>query len=625
MKSGATGGRYEPIADYAVIGDCHTVALVCRGGSIDWYCPDRFDAPAVFCRLLDADKGGFFRVAPREGIASERRYAGPTNVLETVHRTPTGRVRVTDFMPIYQRQEGREGYDVGAYGQILRLVEALDGEAEVEVVFKPTFDYARAPAQIEVVEGGAVARSGSQYLTLAFRGEGVAIADGTLRAVLRLWPGQRTWLQLTHGETPATMGPSDCDARLESTVRYWRQWSSEYLYRGEYRAEVQRSALALKLLMYEPTGAFVAAPTTSLPEEVGGVRNWDYRYSWLRDASLILHALTGLGYRGEATDFFGWLRQCCHRGRPQIMYGIDCRHDLTEVQLDHLEGYRGSRPVRVGNGAFGQQQVDIYGEVMNAAYARYVPDGISRPDEEGLLPETWTVLRRFADAAARQWREPDSGIWEVRGNPQEFLYSRLMCWVALDRAIKLAEERHLAGNLDHWRRERETIRDAILMRGFDQKQRAFTQALGSPIIDASALAIPRMGFLPATDPRVQSTIDRVRDVLGHGGLICRYRTRETKDGVPGGEGAFVLCTFWMVEALALAGRLDEAYDLFEHTVGFANDVGLLSEEVDPVKRELLGNFPQGFSHLALVQAAVALARAEQRGVAAAQEAAGGAG
>jgi GH15 family glucan-1,4-alpha-glucosidase len=611
---------YLPIREYALVGDCHTAALVSRGGSIDWFCPRRFDAPAVFCRILDQHRGGYFAVAPIDSQSATRRYVGPTNVLETVHQTPHGRVRVTDFMPIFKRQEGREGYDVGSHEQVLRLVEALDGDAEVEMAFKPTFDYAKSRVKPTLAEGGAVADGGGFRLVLAAPDAELTADQGAIRGRLRLRAGQRRWLALsvvdTDEQAREALRGLDHEDRLDATLAYWREWAASCTYRGPYGADVRRSALVLKLLMYEPTGAFVAAPTTSLPENPGGERNWDYRFSWLRDASLMLYALTTVGYCEEAVDFFTWLRNTVKRRRPQIMYAVDGRHDLTEIELDHLEGYLGSRPVRLGNGAFDQRQVDIYGEVLNAAHLRYAPSAIGCTrdgDDRGPGQETWALLRRFANHAADEWEDPDRGIWEVRGGPQQFLHSRLMCWVALDRAIHLAKAFSLEGPLDEWERARERVRRAILTRGYDAEQGAFTQAFGSKVLDASALAIPRVGFLPATDPRVRSTVDRIREVLGREGLIYRYRTHETADGVPGGEATFVLCTFWMVDALALGGRIDEARELFERAIGYSNDVGLLAEEVDPTTGELLGNFPQGFSHLSLIQAAVNLAKAAEAG------------
>lgn len=374
---------------------------------------------------------------------------------------------------------------------------------------------------------------------------------------------------------------------------------------GLTRSWFAAARLALKLLTFEPTGALVAAPTTSLPEEIGGVRNWDYRFTWLRDASLILHALQGLGYHDEAMDFFDWLETlclCCQEP-IQVLYTLDGRPELPEQFLPHLDGYRSSRPVRIGNAAAEQRQLDVYGEVLDAAHLCY----------ERMHPirlELWTVLRLFADRAASRWRETDHGIWEVRSEPRHFLYSKLLCWVAVDRAVRLAESAALPGDVGRWRRARDEIRAAILEEGYDAKLGAFTQAFGTSALDASALVIPLVGFLPATDPRVQSTMRRIQQGLTSRGLVYRYLT---DDGLPRGEATFALCSFWLVDNLALAGEIDEARDLFERITGYANDVGLVSEEIDPVNGELLGNFPQGFTHLALIRSALNIARAETIG------------
>ena len=618
MSHEVIGGRerYLPIADYAVVGDCHTAALIARDGSVDWYCPTRFDGPAVFCRLLDADRGGFFGLAPTGRFSSERRYRGATNVLETTFAAAGGRVRLTDFMPIHDRTPSSRGYDVGTSRRIVRLVEGLGGEVELELRFRPTFDYARASTDLRAAaDGGAVATADGQFLALAAPGVALdADGDGGLRGRLRLRGGERRWLILSDVDDAErareALAAADSDDELAGTIRYWEDWAALCDYRGPYRSEVLRSALVLKLLTYDPTGAIVAAPTTSLPEEIGGERNWDYRYTWLRDSAFILYALMTVGYQAAAADFFDWLGEACRLDPttdPQIMYAVDARREIPERTLDHLEGYCGSRPVRIGNAAAGQRQLDIYGEVLRAAYLRYrgAEGAAERP---AVAP--WTLLRGLIERAAEQWCGPDRGIWEVRGEPRHFLHSKLMCWSALDRGIRLAEEHRLEAPLDRWRRTRDAIRRAILERGYNAARGAFTQSFGGAALDASALAIPRVGFLPPTDPRVRMTIERIRAELSHDGMIYRYLS---EDGLRGSEGTFALCSFWLVDALALGGRLDEAHALFERLVGYANDVGLLAEEIDPGTGVLLGNFPQGLTHLGLIGSAVNLAKAAKHG------------
>jgi alpha,alpha-trehalase len=602
---------YPGIGDYALIGDCHTAALVARDGSVDWLCPGRFDAPAVFCRMLDRARGGSLRTRPSADFSSERRYLPHTNVLETTFSTAAGTARLTDLMPIHRRSSSRRGYDVGTSQRLLRLVEGVAGEVELEVRCKPTFDYARVDPKIAVVRDvGAVASGGSQFLALACGGVRLEQRDGEVTGRFTVKAGERRWIVLTCADDPdradEALYPVRLDAQLERTLEYWTHWTRQCTYAGPYRAEVERSALVLKLLTYEPTGAIVAAPTTSLPEEVGGVRNWDYRFTWLRDSSLILYALMTIGYEEEAADFIHFLEGAVgadSSAAPQIMYGIDGRRHLPERTLDHLEGYRGSRPVRIGNAAASQRQLDIYGEVMRAALQRYDVD--EAPDADA-----WRVLRGLVQQAAEHWSETDRGIWEVRGQPRPFLYGKLMCWSAVDSGVHLAEQYQLQAPLDAWRATRDEIRQAILERGYDADLGAFTQYFGGAVLDASALMIPRIGFLPATDARVRSTIDRIKRDLTRGGLVYRYRTA---DGLAGGEGAFTLCTYWLADALALTGEVDEAHRLFESMRRYLNDVGLLSEEIDPSSGEPLGNFPQGFSHLALIGAAVDLARAEEHG------------
>lgn len=608
-KSNSLERGYRAIADYALIGDTQTAALVASDGSIDWCCCPTFDSPAVFCRLLDARVGGWCRVGPVAAFSARREYLGHTTVLMTHFETSGGEWRLTDFMPLAQKQES----SVGSSHRILRLVEGVRGTCECIVEFRPTFDFARAPTRFEINEHGAYACSDAQSMSMR---SPIALQVGEREMASARWQlraGERLWFVLEHRENstaPADWSSSDCEMALQQTIEYWERWSARCTYEGPYHPLVRRSALTLKLLTFAPTGAIIAAPTTSLPEQIGGVRNWDYRYSWLRDAALTLYSLQSIGYHEEADAYFEWLEQLCLRCRdqPQIMYSIADGPELEEVTLDHLEGYRGSRPVRIGNAAFHQKQLDIYGEVLDAAYLHV------RTSRHTLDQQTWEVLRRFANIAAARWREPDQGIWEVRGGPKHFLYSKLLCWVAVDRAIKLSETSSLAtSDVSHWRSTRDEIAQAILSEGYNAQAGAFTQAFGSAALDASVLAIPRVGFLPATDPRVISTFERIAEQLTRHGLVYRYRTTESNDGLPGDEGTFALCSFWLVDNLAAAGRINEARQLFERVTSYANDVALFAEEVEPTTGELLGNFPQGFTHLALIQAAMSIARAESYG------------
>lgn len=597
---------YRPIGDYALIGDTHSAALVARDGSIDWLCWPQFDSPAVFGRVLDAAQGGSFRVGPRGPTEVARSYAGDTNVLVTTFTTGTGRLRLTDFMPIGDRPSREPNADIAPGRQVLRLVEGLAGEVDLHVSFRPAFDYARASTETMSHLHGATARAGRESLMLGCPVTLSPDREGGVSGTARVAAGERLWFVLTYahgGEfaAPAT-DDSEADAALAQTLNYWQAWSAACTYSGPYHDLVRRSALTLKLLTFSPTGALVASPTTSLPEEVGGARNWDYRYSWLRDASLTLSALQQIGYHREAAAFFGWLEGVCLRGahNMQIMYRIDGRPDLPEQTLNHLVGYRRSRPVRIGNAAAEQTQLDIYGEVLDAAWTHVEHLGPPSAD-------VWGVLWRLADQAADRWQEPDAGIWEVRGGPRHFLYSKLLCWVALDRALSLAMHVGLQdGRPARWRLTRLAIRRAILTQGYDRKVGAFTQVLGKPALDASALVVPLVGFLPATDPRVVSTVERIQEQLTAHGLVYRYLAG---DGLPGGEATFTLCSFWLVDNLALAGRVDEARALFERVTAYANDVGLLAEEIDPATGEMLGNYPQGFSHLALIRSALTIARA----------------
>jgi GH15 family glucan-1,4-alpha-glucosidase len=593
-----------PIRDYAIIGDGYTAALVSCDGSIDWWCWPRFDSAAVFCRLLDWTTGGYFQIVPVAPYTASRAYVGPTNVLATTFETDTGRVCLTDFMPA--RPAAQAVAPDAARNDLLRLVQGLDGEVELEIRFRPTFDYARALTIIGPWSGGVIARDGSAAVALACPVVLGPAPGGGVVGRMSIRAGERRWLGLmglSGGDPPADFFQlANAEKTLDATLAYWRDWSARCTYHGPYRDLVVRSALALKLLTFEPTGALVAAPTTSLPEQLGGVRNWDYRYTWLRDSALILEALVSIGYTEEARAFFGWLQSVwlSAGGHLQIMYSVDGQSHLPEQILGNLNGYCHSVPVRIGNAAATQVQLDIFGEVLDAAYFSYPQ--VSAPDAE-----LWSVLRGLANQAADRWQQADSGLWEVRAGDRPYLYSKLLCWVAVDRAIRLSRHCRLDGETAHWQRVREQIRATILQHGYNPQLGAFTQTLDGTALDASVLMIPILGFLPATDPRVRSTVEKIRERLMKHGLVYRYLV---PDGLPDGEATFVMCSFWMVDCLALAGEVDQARRLFEHVVGFANDVGLLSEEIDPVGGMLLGNFPQGFSHLALIRSALYLARAE---------------
>ncbi len=599
---------YRPIGDYALIGDAHSAALVSRTGSIDWCCWPHFDSPAVFCRLLDANKGGFFEIRPLADFEVTRSYVPTTNILTTTFTTDTGGFRLTDFMPVEPVTRTHRGEDIASRYHIVRLIEGIAGDVEVGLGFNPTFDYARAETTLESFEGGVIARAGKEALGL-YCSQHLGCADAKVTKSFVVREGERHWVTVSYYQDATRQKihlPSiDASAALETTARYWRDWWKTCRYDGPYSQLVHRSALVLKLLTFEPSGALIAAPTTSLPETIGGVRNWDYRFAWLRDSALIIYALQLLGHRDEATDFFNWLDRLCiaERREPHIMYQIDGGSNLEEQTLDHLSGYRDSKPVRIGNAAFKQKQLDVYGSVLDAALL--YQERLRAP-----LPENWwNEVCFMADETVRLWRAPDNGIWEFRGGKKHFVYSKLLCWVALDRAIRLALRSGFAAKIDGWVSSRNEIHRAILTEGYNAEVGAFTQAFGEKHLDASALVIPLCGFLPATDPRVLSTVQRIQEKLTSKGLVYRYLS---EDGLPGHEGTFALCSFWLVDNLALQGRIEEARELFERIVGYANDLGLLAEEINPQTGELLGNFPQGFTHLGLIRAALHIAEADSR-------------
>jgi GH15 family glucan-1,4-alpha-glucosidase len=603
---------YQPIENYGIIGNMHTAALVGNDGSIDWFCYPRFDSPSLFAAIVDCSKGGRFQIAPTtRGITHKQFYWPDTNVLVTRFLSPDGVGQITDFMPVVV-SEAEAGYH-----WLIRRVNVVRGSMGFRVACCPAFNYARDPHQTAISSGGACFHSPGLDLELATRtplkqdgagvfAEFVLQEDETAVFVLRQLESKR-------GCNPL-LTDIEADALFKQTVDYWRRWLATCSYRGRWREMVHRSALVLKLLTYEPTGAIVAAPTTSLPEVLGGERNWDYRYTWIRDAAFTLYALLRIGFTEEAAQFMKWLEARCHELEPdgslQIMYGIDGRHTLTEEILPHLEGYKGSRPVRVGNDAYQQLQLDIYGELLDSVYL-YNKYGTP------ISYDLWTYLRRLVNWVCDNWQRKDEGIWEVRGGPQHFVYSKMMCWVAVDRGLRLADRRSFPADRDHWLRVRDQIYEEVMTHGWNPRRQAFVQHYGSDAVDAANLLMPLVFFLSPTDPRMLKTLDAINTSPTRGGLVSnslvyRYNIQYTPDGLEGLEGTFNMCSFWLVEALTRAGtvnrtKLDEARLMFEQMLGYANHLGLYAEETGP-SGEALGNFPQALTHLALISAAFNLDR-----------------
>jgi GH15 family glucan-1,4-alpha-glucosidase len=608
-----------PIADHALISDCHSAALVTRGGSVDWLCVPRFDSPSVFARLLD-DEAGHWSIAPApsEGAYEvDRRYADRSLVLQTTFRTAAGGVAVlVDAMGFDPSEQGHD-LGAGAPGTLLRRIACAEGSIEIAVEFAPRPEYGLVHPLMTPCEDGVLGRGGAWDFALSAGPQCSATIDGaTARFEFRMEAGRSVCFALDHRtawdqEPPRRWHHGDVERCIAATVEAWQRWSAAHqAYEGPWPELVYHSGRVLQGLMYQPTGAIVAAPTTSLPEAVGGERNWDYRYAWVRDASLTLNALWVAACPDEANKFFSWMTGAVAsqvlRGRAlQIMFGIGGERDLSERTVPYLAGWRGSRPVRVGNDAWRQGQLDVYGELLDAA-ARL------RDRLTGIDDAAKTFLTQVADAAATKWEEEDQGIWEVRGEPRHFLNSKLMCWVALDRAISLAELLGAEDRVAEWTETRDRIRAAIMDRGWSELAGAFTQSFGSDELDASVLMMPLVGFIDGADPRMLATIDAIeRELTDERGLVFRYRDPGRVDGLEGSEGTFLLCTFWLAEALARAGRVDRAREVFDRAASFANDVGLLSEEVDTRTGELLGNFPQAFSHIGLINAAWAISEAER--------------
>lgn len=600
---------YPSISDYGLIGDCHTAALVSRDGSIDWLCAPRFDSPSLFARLLDAGRGGCFAIRPEGDFTATSAYMPDTSVLVTTYRTESGVVTLTDFMPI-RPGSGRLPYAlVDAPRQIVRLVEGIEGEVNLRVIFQPRPNFGASSPAMTVTEAGVRLCLDEGHAVHLRSSCPLTLAGGVAQANLPLSAGQRLALVLDMADSPRRLGGSPLEeaaSQLAATRAFWHEFESRCTYRGHYQAAVMRSIITLKLLTYAPTGAMVAAPTTSLPEAIGGVRNWDYRYAWIRDASLASFALLQGGHPEDGQRFLEWVCELalhCEPGQLQIMYGIGGEPCLPERVLDHLEGYRGSAPVRVGNEASEQFQLDVYGELLDCfhtlrRFGRFTPEA---------LRHIWPAFQRQVEVVAARWREPDSGIWEVRSGPHHFVYSKVMAWVALDRGIKAVEDLEVPGDLEHWRGEREAIRAQVLEHGYDAERAAFTRSYGEHALDAANLMLPLVHFIDAGDARMRDTVAATERELLSEGLVYRYRDAE--DGLPGGEATFGVCTFWLIDNMIAQGRLDEAGALFEKTLARATSLGLYAEELEPRTGEHLGNFPQALTHIGLVNSAVNLARA----------------
>jgi len=595
--------RYPPIADHGVIGNLHTIALISTSATVDWYCVPRFDSPSMFAALLDADRGGHFKLRPAGAEwETKQLYFPDTNVLITRFVTPGGVGEVQDFMPVGETRNG------SSRDRLIRVVLCVRGRMRFELECAPRFDFGRRRHRTERHPGGAI--FATDTATCALETE-VPLdgRDGDVFAAFELEAGESRTFALEHvlGGYAMHSHPAEETSELfEATVGYWRGWLAQSRYRGRWRETVNRSALMLKLLTYSPTGAIVAAPTTSLPEVIGGERNWDYRYTWIRDAAFSLYALLRIGFSEEATAFMDWLTERLTgmrmqgSGPLQIMYGIDGRREIPEQRLDHLEGYRGSAPVRIGNNAATQLQLDIYGELVDSIYLynKYVA-----PISHG----AWGRLQHMVSWVCENWDQADEGIWETRGGRQRFTYSRLQSWVAVERMLRMAAARGLPADRGAFEASRDRIYRQIHEHGWSEERQAFVQHYDTSVLDASVLSMPLMKFVAPTDPRWLSTLDAIGAELVSDSLVYRYNPEASPDGLRGAEGTFSMCTFWYVEALARAGRLDEARLIFEKMLTYANHLGLYAEEIGPTG-EQLGNFPQAFTHLALISAAVNLDR-----------------
>jgi GH15 family glucan-1,4-alpha-glucosidase len=578
------------LEDYGFIGDTHTGALVGINGSLDWLCTPRFDSDACFAALLGEEKNGCWQISPRDPSARARQvYQHETLILETVFETATGAVRLIDFMP-----------PRGRYRDVVRIVEGIHGEVEMELKLIIRFDYGQTIPWVIRTEEGLTAVAGPNALVLradvpTFGKDMATMAHFTAK------PDERTSFVLTwHPSHETPPAPVEASQSLDETQTYWREWAARCTYRGEWRDAVVRSLLTLKALTYTPTGGIMAALTTSLPEKIGGVRNWDYRFCWLRDATFTLYSLMQAGYKQEAAAWSNWLLRAV-AGDPaqlQIMYGAAGERRLVEIQMPHLAGYENSPPVRIGNAASDQLQLDVYGEVMDAMH-------LAREMKIDTDPVHWHLQRHLIDFVEANWMKPDEGIWEIRGPRRHFTHSKVMTWVAVDRAVLAVEQFGLEGDVERWRKLRQTIHDEVCQLGYHTGRQAFTQFYGSDKLDASLLMIPLVGFLPATDPRVQATVERIKEELMVDGFVQRYHPEESSaiDGLPPGEGSFLPCSFWLADCMHLMGREKEAREMFERLLAVRTRLGLLAEEYDVPSGRLVGNFPQAFSHIGLINTA----------------------
>jgi GH15 family glucan-1,4-alpha-glucosidase len=623
-------GEYRPIADYAFIGDCHGAALVSRTGSIDWGCPRRFDAASIFNRILDAERGGFFSITPPETFTTSRAYEPGTMVLRTEFETAGGVVRVTDALAM------RAGGRLRPLRQLMRVIDGIRGAVDLDIVLAPRFDYgtlrpwlhrhtrdaslAEESQQPESTGENTQPAQNHQRLFSAVGGDEAIVVSTdlplevdrhavALTGTPRVAAGERYFVSTVwhpaHEIQLRGTNAGEVSRRLEETIAWWRAWSAKgHQEPGRYAESIERSALVLRALTTAPTGAIIAAPTTSLPESIGGRRNWDYRYCWVRDATFTLGALYAIGHHEVATGFRRFLSRAAAGSAEdmQVLYGCYGERRVTEIELPHLPGYRNSAPVRVGNAAADQRQLDVFGEFVGAIW-------VAHRSGDRIGPDTWHFVRSLIDTAASAWVDPDRGLWEVRGEPQHFLYSKVMCWLALDRGIQLATDLNHRASIARWTAARDAIRAAIYARGIDPTRGCFVQAFDSTELDASLLMLPRVGFIDANDPIMVATVAAIEHDLMVDGFVRRYRTESADDGVGGPEGVFLMCSFWLVDVLALQGRVVEAEQLFERLLATGNDVGLYAEQYDPASGEMLGNFPQAFTHVALINSARALREA----------------